>query len=361
MIDLNNFEEIKKLDPKNVFESSEMFVKQCRQIHELVEQTELPEYNFSPITGAAARDMRLSCVVFSGMGGSAYGGHVVSSLFRNELPIPIVVNSDYGLPAFTNCDSIVILTSYSGMTEETLSALEKAKEAYAEIITLTSGGKLAELAGANDYDKMWQVVFAPKYNPSGQPRLGTGYIVLGTIEILRKIGLLKIASNEVIQAINEVEGNQNYIKSTAIDLSKKIYGNVPVIFSGPIFTGNAHILRNQFNETAKSFSSFHAIPEANHHLLEGLKNPKDRKLVALFLDSDLYDEKNQKRIGLTKDVLRRNEISILSYKALGSSKLSQALEFLAFGGFLSFFLAILYKQDPSLIPWVKYFKEKLAA
>lgn len=361
MIDLNNLAEIKKLDPKNVLESTEMFIKQCRQIHELIEQAELPKYNFSMITGEAARDMHLSSVVSCGMGGSAYGGHVVSSLFRDDLPIPVVVNSDYGLPASVNCDSIVILTSYSGATEETLSALEKAREAYAEIITLTSGGKLAELTMANDYDKMWSVVFDPKYNPSGQPRLGTGYIVLGTIEILRKIGLLKITSNDVVQAIDEVEKNQNHLKSAAIDLSKKIYGNIPTIFAGPIFSGNAHILRNQFNETAKSFSSFYIIPEANHHLFEGLKNPRDRKLVALFLDSGLYDAKIQKRVGLTQDVVGQNKISVLSYKALGTSKLSQALEFLAFGGYLTFYTAILYGQDPSLIPWVEYFKEKLAA
>lgn len=358
MVDLNNLEEIKKLDPKDVLGSTEMFVAQCRQIHEIIENAELPEYNFSMITDQTARDMHLSSLIFSGMGGSAYGGHVTTSLFRNELPIPAIVSSDYGLPAYVNCDSIVILTSYSGGTEETLSAYDVAKNVNAEIIALTSGGKLAELTKPDE--KTSQIVFDPKNNPSGQPRLGTGYIVFGTIEILRKVGLLKFASNDMTTAVDEVEKNVSSIKSSAMELSKKIYGNIPLIFAGGIFEGNVHIIRNQFNETAKSFSSFHYIPEANHHVLEGLKNPEGRRLIALFIDSDLYEPKIQKRVKLTKDVVKQNKTEVLSYKAIGATKLAQALELLAFGSYLTFYTAILYGQDPSLIPWVDYFKERLS-
>ena len=344
MIDLNNLDEIKKLDPKNVLGSTGMFIAQCRQIHEIVESSSLKEIDDG------------SSFIFSGMGGSAYGGHVAASLFRDDLPIPFYVNSDYGLPAFANENSIILATSYSGSTEETLSSYEAAAKLNAKIITLTSGGKLAELAGESGL----AVVFDPKNNPSGQPRLGTGYIVLGTIEILRKIGLLKISSEDIVSATREVENNMEQIKLSAMDLSKKIYGNIPLIFAGSIFEGNAHIIRNQFNETAKSFSSFHFLPEANHHVLEGLKNPEGRKLIALFLESSLYSAEINKRIELTKDVISQNNTQAVSYKAATSSKLSQALEFLAFGGYLTLYTALLYGQNPSLIPWVDYFKEKLA-
>ena len=345
MIDLNNLEEIKKLDPKDVYGSTGMFINQCRQIHELVEKAELPDRLLKSDPGS---------VVFSGMGGSAYGGHVCLSLFKDEIEIPMFLNSDYGLPKFVNSDTLVILTSYSGGTEETLSSMELAKSIGANKIALTTGGKLAELAG-ND-----SIVFDPKFNPSGQPRLGTGYIVLGTIEILRRIGLLKHSSEDVVNAIDEVEKNIEQIKSEAMELSKKIIGCIPVIFAGSIFEGNAHILRNQFNETAKSFSSFHYIPEANHHVMEGLKNPEGRKLVSLFLDSEIYDAKIKKRMELTKDVVRQNNTEVLSYKIKGQTKLSQSLELLAFGGYLTLYTGLLYGQDPSLIPWVDYFKEKLS-
>lgn len=349
-MDLTNLEEIKKLDPKNVFGSTELFIAQCRQIHEQAESAKF---------SLARRDLaKFNSVIFCGMGGSAYGGHVATSLFKDELTVPFYVNSDYGLPHFADCDSLIILTSYSGSTEETLSSFEVAKKLNANVVGLTSGGKLKEAMESGSKDV---IAFDPKNNPSGQPRLGTGYIVLGTIEILKKLGLLQIESKDIETAIDEVEKNVDKTRETAKNLAKQIAGFIPVIFSGSIFEGNAHILRNQFNETAKSFSSFHFLPEANHHVLEGLKNPTDRKLVALFLDSSLYNPKIKKRIELTKDVVSKNNTEVLSYSLKGSTKLSQSLELLAFGGYLTFYLAILYGQDPSLIPWVDYFKEKLSS
>ena len=350
MIDLTNLEEIRKLDPKDVYGSTNLFIEQCKQIHDIVDLE---------LEGSAQyyNNQNLDCVVFSGMGGSAYGGHVAVSLFKDELSIPAIVNNDYGLPLFVNCDSLVILTSYSGNTEETLASYDESKIVNAHTIGLTSGGELAKKMENESEGDL--VIFDPKNNPSGQPRLGTGYIVLGTIEILRNLGFLKIAGEEILAAVNETEKNIEKVKKNAMELSKKIFEKIPLILTGSIFEGNAHIIRNQFNETAKSFSSFHVIPEANHHAMEGFKNPKNKKFISLFLDSDLYSEKIKKRIELTKEVVQKNNIDILSYKASGKSKLSQCLEFLAFGGYLTFYLSLLYGQDPSLIPWVDYFKEHL--
>lgn len=349
MADINDKDQISKLDPKNVYGSTRMFIDQCRQIHDIAEKLEFSKNSTEDLKN-------FDSIIFSGMGGSAYGGHVAASSYKDELPLPFYVNSDYGLPAFAGSKTIVLLTSYSGGTEETLSSFEKAKKIGAKSVALTSGGKLAEGLTENDLG----LVFNPTHNPSGQPRLGTGYIVLGTIEILRKLGLVSLTSDEITSAIDELEGKIDEIENDAKELAGKIYGNIPLIFAGSIFEGNAHILRNQFNETAKSFSSFHFLPEANHHVMEGLKNPTDRKLVGLFIESSLYDEKISKRMELTKDVFNKNSTSVLSYKLKTTSKLAQILEMLALGGFLTFYDAILYDQDPSLIPWVDYFKEKLS-
>jgi len=343
MIDLNNLEEIKKLDPKDVYGSTGMFIDQCRQIHELAESSEFESLN------------NATSLIFCGMGGSAYGGHVASSLFRDEISVPFYVNSDYGFPKFTNSSSALILTSYSGTTEETIAAYQYAKDLGAKVLGLTSGGKLSELVKDDP-----GLVFEAKSNPSGQPRLGTGYIVLGTIEILRKSGVLNLSSADVVEAIDEVEKAKEEIETKAKEIAQKIYGFIPVIFTGGLFEGNGHILRNQFNETAKSFSSFHFIPEANHHVMEGLKNPEGRKLIAVFVNSDLYDSRVKRRIELTQDVVNQNNTPFVSYTTTGSSKLSQSLELLMFGSYLTFYTGILYGQDPSLIPWVDYFKEKLA-
>lgn len=346
MIDLTNLEAIQKLDPKNIYESTGMLADQCAQIWQDARNVSFPD-SYKNVEN----------IVIAGMGGSAYGGYVVSSLFRDILTRPLLVWSDYGLPKFVNENTLVIATSYSGSTEEVLTSTQEAQRRGAKLVGLTSGGKLGEFLQKNSIPSL---LFLPQFNPSGQPRLGTGYIVLGTIALLARIGLLSVDQPEVEKAVTELKQNYNFITSLAQDTAQKIVGNIPVIFASEFLVGNARILRNQFNETSKSFSAFEDIPELNHHLMEGFVNPKDKKLITVFLESGLYSEVIKKRITLTKDVVSKNSVESLSYKVQASTKLAQMLEVLSFSGYLSLYLALLYGQDPSLIPWVDYFKEKLA-
>lgn len=346
MIDLNNLEEIKKLDPKDVFGSTEMFLDQCRQIWDEGKKISYP---------SDYKDVKN--IVFCGMGGSSYGGRVIQSLFKEDLPVPISTNDDYHLPAYANESSLVILSSYSGGTEETLSCANEAHKRRAKITGITTGGSLAEFLKTNNYPG---IIFKPIYNPSGQPRLGTGYSVLGAISILANMGIFTVSDKIVNDALSNLKSFQESIKDRAKDFSKKIYGNIPLVFAAEFLKGNLYIMRNQFNETAKSFSSFSEIPDLNHYLMEGLKNPQDKKLITLFLVSNLYSDSIKKRIDLTKDVVGKNGISTLEYQADGDGKLAQMLNVLSFGGYLAIYLAFLYGQDPSVIPWVDYFKEQLA-
>lgn len=345
MISLDDLEEIKKLDPKDVLGSTGMLAEQCKQIWQDAKNLKFPE-NYKNYQN----------IVVCGMGGSAYGGYVSSSLFKDQLKVPLFSNNDYHLPGFVNSNTLAILSSYSGSTEEVLSCSEEAKEKNLKISGITGGGKLSEIFKS---DHIPAIVFDPKFNPSGQPRLGTGYMVLGTIALLNRLGLINISDDEVKQAIAELEQAQETIKAKAKSLAARIDGFIPVIISTEFLSGNAHILRNQFNETAKSFASFSGLPELNHHLMEGLKNPLYKKLKVVFLESDFYSDKLKIRLDLTKDVVSKNNIEQLSFKAEGKTKLSQMLTVLSFGGYLTLYLAFLYGQDPSVIPWVDYFKEQL--
>ncbi len=326
------------LDPKNVLGSVEMFLDQCEQIWQEAKELKFPkEY----------KDCQN--IIVCGMGGSAYGGYVVSSLFKDQLRLPLISNNDYHLPAFASEKTLVILSSYSGTTEEVLSCKSEALDKGLKITGISSSDKLAAPS----------LVFDPKFNPSGQPRLGMGYMVLGMVAILNKLGVVSVSDDEVNQAISEVRAGQEDIKKQAEDLAKKIQTFIPVVISAEFLSGNAHIIRNQFNETAKSFSAFSLLSELNHHLMEGLKNPPDKKLFVLFISSDLYSDKLKRRVELTKDVVGKNNVPFDEYEAQGSTKLSQVLNVLSFGGFLTYYLAMLYGQDPSVIPWVDYFKEQL--
>ncbi len=171
--------------------------------------------------------------------------------------------------------------------------------------------------------------------------------------------MISISDEEVSQAITEVRQAQEEIKKQAQNLAEKIQGSIPVVISAEFLSGNAHILRNQFNETSKSFAAFSLLSELNHHLMEGLKNPSDKKLYFLFISSGFYSDRMKKRVELTKDVVEKNNVKWGEYQPSGSSKLSQVLNVLSFGGFLTYYLAMLYGQDPSVIPWVDYFKEQL--
>ena len=333
------------MDPKNVLGSTGMLADQCKQIWQECKAVEFPE-GFKSIQN----------IVVCGMGGSAYGGHVIPALFKDQLSVPLIVNSDYHLPGFANSNTLALLSSYSGSTEEVISCLNESQEKGVKISGITGGGKLADVFKEKSLPAL---IFEPKFNPSGQPRLGTGYVVLGTIALLNKLGVISVSDEEVEKAILELEENSENIKSQAQSLAGKINGYIPVAIGAEFLSGNAHILRNQFNETSKSFSAFSLLPELNHHLMEGLKNPEDKKLFFLFLASEIYSDKLKKRVQLTKDVIEKNNVRFDEYTPKGSSKLSQMLNVLSFGGYLTFYLAMEYKQDPSLIPWVDYFKEQL--
>jgi glucose/mannose-6-phosphate isomerase len=342
MIDLNDLDAIKRLDPKNVYGSTGMFADQCQQI--------LDEHY-----GRDAQRLDVDNLVIAGMGGSAYGAHVVQSLFSRELRVPLVPVSDYHLPGFVDGHTLVLLTSYSGSTEEVLSCGEEAKQRGARVAVLSSGSVLGEMARGGSPG----IIFEPRLNPSQQPRLGTGYIITGTLVLLNNLGVLPLARDDIQGAIDETRSAMPAIQARAESTARELEGFLPVTFAAQHLVGNAHIIRNQFNETSKSFSAYEDVPELNHHLMEGLKNPPSKKLKAVFLDSNLYEPKHARRMELTKDVVGQNGMPFVSYDAGGTTKLSQVLNVLAFGGYLSLYLGLIYGQDPSLIPWVDYFKEKL--
>lgn len=346
MVDLTNLEEIKKLDPGNVYGSTYMLSDQCLSIWELVKKTDIP---------LEFKNKKNS--VICAMGGSMYGAYVLRALFHQSLKIPVISIGDYSLPEFANKDSLIIVSSYSGETEEPLHCAEEAIEKNLPLLILTNGGKALEISQKSNTPA---IVFDAKYNPSGQPRLGMGYIVFGTLGIFNKLGFISLSDEQIKKSIELIVGRRNDIENDARIIAQEIYGYIPLIMAAQHLNGNIHIMRNQINETAKSFSAYSELPELNHHLLEGFKNPPDKKLKVLFISSALYSEKLSKRLALTKDIAIKNNVNWVEFKPQGGDKVSQVLEVLSFGAYLSFYLAILYGQDPSLIPWVDYFKEQLS-
>ncbi len=197
----------KGLDPNNVYGSTGMLADQCSYIWELVKTVEFPESYKS-----------LENITLCGMGGSRYGAYIVQNLYGDLLKVPLLEYGDYHLPAYVSGRSLFILSSYSGGTEEPLASAEEAIERGYPVVGLTSGGKVLEMSKLNNFSC---IVFVPKYNPSGQPRLGTAYMVFGAIALLTKLGYLQVSDDEVKNAISELRSNKDAIQSEAKEIAQK--------------------------------------------------------------------------------------------------------------------------------------------
>ncbi len=346
MIDFSNQDELKKLDPKDTYGSTKGLLKQCEAAWNEVNVLNLP-----PHLG------EIKNIVFCGMGASIYGALVLKALYGRSLPFPIEIISDYFVPDYVDSNSLVVLTSYSGTTEEVISCGEDAKSKNAKIIVLTKGGPLSVFAKENEYPAY---IFDGKLNPAGVPRLGNGYTILGLIGLLNKTGVIDIEEHEIENSLIRLTETKDVIRNQAQNDYKKYIGKIPVIFAAEHLAGNAQILRNQFNETSKTFSSFFLIPDLNHHLMEGLKFPEKSPLEFIILNSPNYSEKIKKRVKLTSEVVRENKFPVHDLRTSGSTIYEDFLEVLQYGSYLTLFLALEYKQNPATNPWVDYFKEKLA-
>lgn len=346
MIDFKNIEALRKIDPQNTLGSTELMAKQFEVAWEQVNKIEVPK---------SYREIKN--IVFCGMGASVYGALVLKALEGREMPFPSEVVSDYFLPDYVDSNTLVVLTSYSGTTEEVLSCAKDAKAKNAKMIVVTKGGPLAEFANEN---ALPAYIFDGKLNPAGVPRLGNGYSILGLIGLLNKIGVFEIEEHEIANAISRLKEKFEDLKTQAQQDYQMFINKIPIVFGAEHLSGNTQILRNQFNETSKTFSAFYLVPDLNHHLMEGLQFPKDAPLYFLILNTPNYSEKIKKRMELTVEVIKQNNHKVYEFKTSGQTVYDDFLETLQYGSFLTLYLALEYNQNPAINPYVDYFKKKLA-
>lgn len=351
---LSSREEMMKLDEKNGLASIEQVGSQIKQVWEETRNLVFPSgYE------------KAQNIVIAGMGGSAYGTHVIQTLFKDVLKVPVFSIPDYELPAWVNEKTFVLLSSYSGTTEETLSAAADAKKKGAMVAGLTSGGKLKEFLSENGYPSY---VFDPKFNPCGQPRFALGYSVFGQMIMLVRAGYLTVTEadfKDVLDVVAKVQLEQSadvaVDKNPAKLLAYEITGRIPIVVVAEHMEGPGHVSANALNETAKTYSEYRVIPELNHHLMEGLAFPpsNDGNLLFILVNSKLYGKSNSKRMELTGQVIEKNHGEYREFDLKAKSKLGQAYEWMLTGMYLAYYACMLNGQDPVAIPWVSWFKDQL--
>lgn len=350
---LDSRDQIKTLDKSNLIGSVEAL---SDQVADTLDQLA----NFNPTTDYST----INKVVVSGMGGSVLASHIIKNLYKAELKVPLDVVSHYDLPGYVDENTLVILASYSGTTEETLSSAEQAIAKNAKIMVITSGGKLAEMASEHNWP-MYKI--NPTHNPCNQPRLAIGYAIVGQLLMLASAKILNINVSDFEPIITKlksmtIELSPENETSIAKSLAFATYDKHIILVAAEHLIGAAHVFNNQLNENAKTLTSEWHLPEFNHHYMEALSFPKLAKETTLFVffNSALYHERVQKRVLLTKSLVEQKGYETQMFLATSKTKLEQVFEVIQLGEFVAAYLPMLYGIDPSAIPNVDWLKSEMA-
>jgi glucose/mannose-6-phosphate isomerase len=342
------------IDKSNVYGSVVSLSEQLKHAYEQGRQIKL-----------TAQHRGVDKVIVAGMGGSALGARVIKGFDTDLLKLPFEIVSDYQLPAWADAKTLVILSSYSGNTEEVLEVANQLKRSNALPIVIAAGGKLAQVAKQNHWPA---IVFEPKFNPSNQPRMALGYNLGHLLSVLEEAGLVRLPADEIslidqtLMAQAQRLGKEQPTNSnSAKQLAGTLRGKFAILIAGGHLRGAVYTFKNQLNENAKTFATAFDLPELDHHLLEGLGHPKSLTGSAHFVlfDSPLYSAQIAKRLALTEEVINKQGYGTTRIRTESTRPLAQAFETIQFGSFVSLYLALNNKLDPAPIPWVDYFKKKL--
>jgi glucose/mannose-6-phosphate isomerase len=345
---------IARYDKSGMLEIIESFPEQCQDAKRIGYEFRLPN-------GFRTRYNNIVC---AGLGGSAIGADLVRSYLADQLKVPLFVSRNYGLPGFTGKDTLVLISSYSGNTEETLSAYHDAKARSSNMVVITSGGRLSRLAMEDDVP----VVNIPAGLP---PRAAFGYSFFPILILLSGIGAIKDQAFYIDDAIknlkrlknerlgHKVEDKENQAKSMA----SRLYGKFPVIYASEDRMGAvATRWRGQFAENSKTLASSNVFPEMSHNEIVGWENPrqalKDSAVIMLKDRSD--DPSVSKRMQIVKRMLKKKGVDVIDVNSTGKELLGRIFSLVYIADFVSFYLAILNKVDPTPIESITYLKKELA-
>ena len=300
-------------------------------------------------------------IVISGMGGSGIGGDLLKDWAKKQTSVPIEVNKDYELPEYAGQKTLVFITSYSGDTEETLSAFLEAFKRKCMIFCVSSGGALLENA---------ERLGVPYLRvPGGMPpRAALPYMFVPLLIYMEKAGLVDGASKELSEAMQLLEkiGQENapdkptvenYAKALALNIGK----TSPVIYGFGIYRGVALRFKQQFNENSKIPAKSDVFSELNHNEIVGWERAGElaKSFSAIFLRDPDEPAAIQSRIEITKELMEQEEVEILEIQAQGKTPLARMLSTVLIGDFTSVYLSVLRGIDPTPVKTINYLKDTL--
>jgi glucose/mannose-6-phosphate isomerase len=351
MVDLDRLD-LAKVDPDDMMRRIRELPQQCSDAWANAQKTlRLPD-DYKKVTG----------IVILGMGGSAIGGDLVRTLVQASCPVPVTVSREYDLPAYASKNTLVIGCSYSGGTEETLSAFAQAAKRGCKLLAVTTGGQIE--ADARSYGAPLLMFEYP-----AQPRGALGHSFILLLAVLRQLGFIADAwpdlqeaialmQSEARQLVPEVGTEHNPAKQMAL----KISGRLPIIYGAGILSEVARRWKGQVNENAKAWAFFDVLPELDHNSVVGYELPKQvlPHLLVVSLEAPADHPRVKVRQQVTRDLLQKSGVQAEVVRAQGKSALAQMLWTIHLGDFTSYYLATLNGADPTPVTLISYLKQRLA-
>ncbi len=349
MMNLDNLKDIRRYDKKDMARLLANFPHQCSRAIKIALSSPLPSYK------------KIDRILVCGMGGSGIGGEIVKTLVEEELRIPLVVNKDYHIPEFVNSKTLVFSVSYSGNTEETLSAYREAAKKKAKIVAITTGGRLARLAKRNKIP----IISIPSGLP---PRASLGYLFFPLLITLERLGLIKNKKKECQEALRLLKDlKRKFSLSSKVGsnqakrIALKLHKNLPLIYTSSILSPVGLRWKGQLSENSKVLAFSNTFPELNHNEIVGwgcLSGILQRCYLIILRDK-CDTPRIKKRIKITSKIIRRKAKGLDFLYSQGKSLLAHLFSLIYLGDWVSYYLAILNRIDPTPVKAIDYLKREL--
>jgi glucose/mannose-6-phosphate isomerase len=345
-------EQVKQLDPADMYTKIYDFPRQLQEGFGLPIKNDLSGIKSAPIKN----------IVIAGMGGSAIGGDILRSYVANDVRVPILINRNYGLPRFVDKDTLLIASSYSGNTEESLAAFAEGEKLGCKIFVATTGGKLGDKAVAGGYP---HVILPAGY----QPRAALGYSFGPVLNFLEQAGFVSGQRKAVDDACQFLAGRS---KDFALDLpeksnfakqaASKLQNKIGIVYAGADYYDTTAIrFKGQICENAKALAYANICPEFNHNELVGFEYPQEllQKLVVIFLTGPADTKGVTNRFKIINEIVGEKGIETIFIKAEGPNRLAEIFSLIQVGDFVSYYLALLNGTDPSPVHVINRLKSSL--
>ncbi len=350
-MNMNDVENFKKIDSQDMIGHINDLPDQLQRAWTLGQELPLP----NPKT--------IQRVLISGMGGSAIGADLLNAYAAPHLNTILSIQRGYRLPAWASGpETLVICSSHSGNTEETLSSFETALKQKAQVLAISTGGKLAEAAQSAQLP-LWQ------FDHRGQPRTAVGYSFGLLLALFARLGFIPDPKQELEDAISAMQHQQERLlpdipdtKNSAKRMGGQFMGRWVTIWGAELMAPVAQRWKTQINENAKAQASYEILPEADHNTLQGVMQPEEefRATMNIFLRSSKNHPRNELRAEKTRLAVMLEGQNTDSIRAKGKSRLAHIWTTLHYGDYTSYYLAMGYQLDPTPVPMLVELKKAMA-